>query len=163
MSNLTFKTLGTGKEVSLLEEIKNFVETSENGKIYVSTDSQVKGANVKFATVVVLHNVDKSKTGKGARVFYTTLKEVRKLFGKSSGKDFAKLYKETELSVNVANYIRDNLNIKVDYIDLDYNADPVYFSNTVLLNALGYVKGLGYTPRGKPALASYAADKLAKS
>lgn len=157
-----FRRLSTGKLVDLLKEISTFNSLYPNGKIYVSTDSQVKGGKVKYATVVVLHKVDENGKGMGANVMYKLERDVRKTFGKSSGKDFVKLYKETDLSIETSNYIREQLNIDVDFIELDYNSDPYYFSNTVLLAAIGYVKALGFAVRGKPALASYAADKLAK-
>lgn len=159
---MKFKTLGKQKDVDILKEISTFLNSNPKGRIYISTDSQAKGEKIKYATVIVLHTVDETLQGRGARVFYKTNYDPRNLFGKSSGKDFAKLYKETELSIEVANYIRDTLNITVNFIELDYNADPNYFSNSVLLAALGYVKGSGYVPRGKPALAAYAADKIAK-
>jgi predicted RNase H-related nuclease YkuK (DUF458 family) len=162
MKDTKFKSLTTGKNLDLLDEIQNFVKTYENGKMYISTDSQSKGKKVKYATVIVLHSIDETGRGKGGKVMYKTCTSNRYMFGKSAGKDAVKLGKETDLSIELAIFIRDETNITVDYIDLDYNSDPKYFSNGVLISALGQVKSNGFKPRCKPALATAAADKLVK-
>ena len=77
---------------------------------------------------------------------------------------FTKLWNEVQDSVELAQYLEANGIEKPAYIDLDFNPDPRYQSNTVLRAALGYVESLGYSPRCKPdaVSASYIADKICK-
>ena len=77
---------------------------------------------------------------------------------------FTKLWGEVQDSVELAQYLEANGIEKPAYIDLDYNPDPKYQSNTVLRSALGYVESLGYVPRCKPyaVSASCIADKICK-
>jgi predicted RNase H-related nuclease YkuK (DUF458 family) len=64
----------------------------------------------------------------------------------------------------LAKYLEDNGIQKPDFVDLDFNPDPKFQSNTVLRSALGYVESMGYKPRCKPyaVSATYEADKICK-
>jgi predicted RNase H-related nuclease YkuK (DUF458 family) len=49
-------------------------------------------------------------------------------------------------------------------IDLDFNEDPKYQSNTILRSAVGYVEASGYEARWKPhdAYSVRVADQICK-
>lgn len=154
---MVFKNFA-GEIVEINSYVGAFVEKNPNTKIYISTDSQSKGEFTMYITVVVLYIPTK-----GGHVVYSRTLKDRKIYGKASGKDFHKLYIESELSLGVANSILEVTGIKADYIELDYNNDPRYFSNTVLVQTLGWIRSLGYEVKFKPDVCStYMADKLVK-
>ena len=103
--------------------------------------------------VIVLHYGNS-----GGHVIYSR-KTVPKILDQ-----FTKLWGEVQDSVELAQYLEANGIEKPAYIDLDFNPDPKFQSNSILRAALGYVESLGYNVRCKPyaVSASYVADKLCK-
>ena len=147
----TFRRLGDGAEVDLVAYVKNSIGDRSDVRIYIGTDSQNIGNKTVYATVVVLH-YGKS----GGHILYS-----KKIV--SRVKDiFSRLWNEVVYSLDVAEEMVKSGIPRADYIDLDYNPDPVYQSNTVLRSALGYVEALGYKARMKPnaPAASCAADAI---
>jgi predicted RNase H-related nuclease YkuK (DUF458 family) len=67
-------------------------------------------------------------------------------------------------SVELAKYLKANGIENIDYIDLDYNPNPKFWSNRLLDPAIGYVVASGFTPRWKPdsPISSIVADKICK-
>ena len=167
MKDFQFKRIGRGNQnFNLIDEIISFKEKYPNGEISIATDSQPRKKKIKYATVVALHKINSSGCGEGAMCFYQIHFTPRTSYGKAASKDFNKLYLETDYSLKLAISLREHLeikNINIKKIELDYNTDVNYFSNTVLIAALGYVKGMGFTPITKPNLKTmYAADNLCK-
>jgi predicted RNase H-related nuclease YkuK (DUF458 family) len=152
MENL-FRKLSNGEVVAdYIQYVKDYLKENPNTEIWVGTDSQNIGMFTKYALVIVMH-----KNKKGGHVIYSKMKYDRI-------KDrFARLWKEVELSANLANDLRNN-NIDVKFVDLDLNPDPQYKSNFVIRAAVGYLEGSGFKTRVKPlaCTASYVADKLCK-
>ncbi len=76
---------------------------------------------------------------------------------------FTRLWGEVERSVEVSNMLRDG-GLTIKSIDLDFNEDPKYNSNTVLRSAVGYVEASGFTARWKPhnAFSVRVADQICK-
>jgi predicted RNase H-related nuclease YkuK (DUF458 family) len=126
---------------------------SDNIKIYVGSDSQNIGNKTIYAMVIVLHYGNN-----GGHVIYSK-KYVDRIRDR-----FVRLWKEVEDSIQLAKYLEDNGIQKPDFVDLDFNPDPKFQSNTVLRSALGYVESMGYKPRCKPyaVSATYVADKICK-
>ena len=150
---MIFKILNTNEEVDISKFIRDYLILYDNSKIYIGCDSQNRKNKTIYATVIVLHN------NKGGRVLYN-----KDIVPKIKD-NFTKLWNEAEHSLKTAQYLLDLGLPKADFIDLDFNPDPKYKSNNVLLSAVGYIKSLGYETRVKPhALsASYAADKICKN
>jgi predicted RNase H-related nuclease YkuK (DUF458 family) len=148
---LTFKRLADGREVDLVSYVKSKLEEDSNIKIYVGSDSQNVGAKTVYATVVVLHYGNN-----GGHVIYSkiSLPRVRDTF--------TRLWNEVIYSLETAEEMYNNGLPRADYIDLDYNPDPIYQSNSVLRSALGYVESMGYKARTKPnaPAASCCADAI---
>jgi predicted RNase H-related nuclease YkuK (DUF458 family) len=146
-----FRRLGDGREVDLIPYVRTELEQNENVRIYIGTDSQNIGEKTVYATVVVLHYGNN-----GAHVLYskTTFPRVKD--------NFTRLWNEVEYSLEVAEELYNGGLPRADYIDLDYNPDPIYRSNSVLRSALGYVESMGYKARMKPdaAAASCVADAI---
>jgi predicted RNase H-related nuclease YkuK (DUF458 family) len=156
---MKWKSLSTRKEVDLIQEIKNFLAEKPETKIYIGTDSQVKGKKTDFASAVVLH-----WKNNGGRVFYFT--ETKPNFYDRG----SRLMEEVWMSIQVADMLkaegfeRSKTPEGRLCVDLDLNPDKKYFSNTVMVQAVGWVTGLGYECRVKPdaAIASHCADMLCK-
>ena len=151
---MVWKDLGNGKEVNVVEYIKNYLDVKPETKLYIGTDSQRKGKRVVYATVVVLYN-----EGKGGKVLYS------KSTAPPIKDNFTRLFKEIETSIETATFLNDSgIEKKFITIDMDYNDDKKYYSNRLLTSALGWATAMGYECRKKPdAFAgSHAADKLVK-
>ena len=146
-----FRKLGDHTPVDLISYIKNIISNSSNVKIYVGSDSQNAGLVTIYATVIVLHYGNN-----GAHVLYNREKVER------VRDTYARLWDEVERSLSVAEHMHNEGLPRADYIDLDFNPDPIYRSNSVLRSAVGYVESMGYTPRTKPfaAAASTCADAI---
>lgn len=149
--NAKFKRLSDHKEVDLIPLLKTLVTGVSDVKIYIGTDSQTSGAHTNYATVIVLH-----WGNRGANVFY--LKEHLPRITDM----FKRLWDEVERSIQVAEFLFENGLPRATSIDLDYNPDPKYNSNTVLRSAVGYVESMGYEARVKPEsiIASSCADVI---
>ena len=149
--NLVFKRLSDHRVVDLVDYVKNAINVDETVRLYIGTDSHNRGDLTVYGTVLVIHY-----GSRGGHVIYS--KEVVPRIRDT----FSRLWKEVDLSVQVAEELKAGGVGTVDYIDLDYNPDPKYRSNSVLRSAVGYVESMGYVARTKPyaAAASYAADAV---
>lgn len=149
---MKFKKLTGREQFDLAGYTKEYLEANKNYgvKMYLGCDSQTKADKTTYATTLVFH-VETS----GCHVIYK--KEVVPVIRDM----WNRLWKETELSVEAAIYLREN-GIEIDTIDLDYNIDPVHESNRLVKAAVGYVESLGFKARVKPELlpAVYAADTI---
>ncbi len=146
-----FRKLGDHSLVDLVPHISAAIEGVDDVKIYIGSDSQNEGGMTTYATVIVLH-----WGNRGANVLYYK-ERVPAIVD-----TFTRLWSEVERSIEVADYMQANGLPKADYIDLDFNPDPVYRSNMVLRAAVGYVESMGYTARTKPGApaASHCADAI---
>ena len=149
--NAIFKRLSDHKVVDLIPHLKELINGVNDVKIYIGTDSQTSGQYTQYATVIVLH-----WGNRGANVFYNKERLPR------INDMFKRLWDEVERSIQVAEFLMKEGLPRVTSIDLDYNPDPQYNSNTVLRSAVGYVESMGYEARVKPEaiIASSCADTV---
>ncbi|BDS14814.1 ribonuclease H-like YkuK family protein [Aureispira anguillae] len=122
-------------------------------KICIGTDSQVRGKNIGFATVIVF-----LREGKGGFMFInsevlTQKMEIRERMIREVSKSVTLAYELSE--------IWDQYDIALE-IHADINTDASFKSNIALKEAMGYIKGMGYEFKAKPnAFASSScADKV---
>jgi len=152
LERMKFKKLTSREQFDLAKYTKEYLDTNKdyNVKMYLGCDSQTKADKTTYATTLVFH-VESS----GCHIIYK--KEVVPVIRDM----WNRLWKETELSVKAALYLREN-GIEIDTIDLDYNIDPIHDSNRLVKAAVGYVESLGFKARVKPELlpAVYAADTI---
>ena len=136
--------------IDLISYVKDKISVLEKYSICVGCDSQTKGKETKYVCVVVINSL-----GSGSHIIHADLNfpAIRDRF--------SKLWKEVEISLEVANFLTKN-GIFVDYVDLDLNPNPIFGSNNVYKAAMGFVESAGYKVRAKPIsfCASYAADHL---
>lgn len=155
---MKFKLLSNHQVIDDLSKyIKDILTEKPHTKVYVGTDSQNARRNTIYATVIVLHYLDETESGKGGHVIYN-----KEIVSKIRDR-YTRLWGEVERSLLVGNMLKDN-NISVKNIDLDFNEDPKYNSNTVLRAAVGYVEASGFTARWKPndAFSVRIADAICK-
>jgi predicted RNase H-related nuclease YkuK (DUF458 family) len=154
MKNRKFKSLGTYKEVDLIPYLKEKLAERDDIKLYIGTDSQNVKRKTVYAVVIVLHYGNN-----GGHVIYSRIEvpRIRDMF--------TKLWREVEDSIALAKYLVENGIMEPTYIDIDFNPDPKYDSNTILRAALGYVEASGFKPRSKPdaMAASHVADHIVNS
>lgn len=149
---MKFKKLTSNESFELAEYVSNYLNENKGYevKIYLGCDSQTKGVVTTYATTLVFHVATS-----GCHIIYK--KEVVPAI-----KDmWNRLWRETELSVTTALYLREH-GIEINTIDLDYNIDPAHNSNKLVKAAVGYVESLDFKARVKPDLlpAVYAADDI---
>ena len=149
-----WRRLTDSQEIELVSYIREWMEVNPGHRIYIGCDSQNKGRSTTYATVVVLHY----HTG-GGHVLYRRDK-IEKITS-----SFERLWKEVELSVDVANLLINSGLGKPDCIDVDLNPDPRYNSNQLLRAAVGLIESMGIQARykSKSPWAISIADSMCKN
>jgi len=123
------------------EAIKRETTRGVRLKVCIGTDSQVKGSETEFATVIVFlreHNggfmyIHNEKTRQKYNIKERMLVEVAK-------------------SIEIA-YELCNLFIQYDVdmeVHADINTNPQFKSNDALREAMGYILGMGFAFKAKP-------------
>ena len=133
--------------------IQNELAAGHQLKICIGTDSQVRGKNIGFATVIVF-----LREGKGGFMFINSEVITQKMAIRE------RMIQEVSRSVTLAydlSKIWDKYDIGLE-IHADINTDASFKSNVALKEAMGYIKGMGYEFKAKPnAFASSScADKV---
>ena len=129
-------------KVDLVEYVNQYLEDHEEEsiEIMVGTDSQNRGKETVFCTVVALY-----APGHGAHCIYKRWTTPRF----RSTEIERRLMNEVEASIAAAQEIKYNCWEEPKYIDIDINPDETAGSNVVFQAAVGYVKGMGYECRFK--------------
>lgn len=122
-------------------------------KVCIGTDSQVIGAEVHFATVIVF-----LREKRGGFMFISNEKSMRKMSIRE------RMILEVGRSVEVAYALCQLLDLYDVALEVhaDINTDPAFESNTALKEAMGYILSMGFVFKAKPdAFASSScADKV---
>jgi predicted RNase H-related nuclease YkuK (DUF458 family) len=148
-----FRMLSNRKQIDLIDYIKSYVGQYPETEILIGCDSQNKKRESIYAVVIGLY-----RPGKGAHVLYSRFNTPRER------ENVTRLLNEVWHSIEVAELLKTELNIKATWIDIDLNPDPKYRSNQALTSAVGIVTGMGYNVRhkGNSPVMTYAADHLVK-
>ncbi len=131
------------------QPIKNAVEAAiqretKSGfklKVCIGTDSQVKGVDTEFATVIVF-----LREGHGGFMFINNDKTKTVYSIKE------RMLVEVARSIEIA-YELCNLFTKYDVdmeVHADINTNPHFKSNEALREAMGYILGMGFAFKAKP-------------
>jgi predicted RNase H-related nuclease YkuK (DUF458 family) len=127
------------------EEVKNaIIRETEKGfhlKVCIGTDSQVKGAETEFATVIVF-----LREGRGGFMFIHNEKTTKKYAIKE------RMLVEVAKSIEIAYELCDLFTeFDVDMeVHADINTNPHFKSNEALREAMGYILGMGFAFKAKP-------------
>ena len=158
---------------NVIEYLKEYLynHSHYDCEIWLGCDSQKQYHNsANYVIVICIY-----RKGKGAHIIHTKTKQkITSIYDK--------LWKETELSIIVADYFKNNdflklrpgeqyysaysMGKKVSFrIDLDYNTDADAVSSFLLQAGMGYCEQNGYYSVAKPWAwaAQYAADGYARN
>jgi len=116
-------------------------EAGHDLKVCIGTDSQVKGKEIEFATVIVF-----IRKGKGGFMYIRNEVTDRKMSVKE------RMLVEVSKSIEVAYAlcrIFTLYNVDME-VHADINTNPHFKSNEALKEAMGYILGMGFAFRAKP-------------
>ena len=129
----------------IVDEVRNVIlhekEMGNELKVCIGTDSQVKGKETEFATVIVF-----VRKGKGGFMYIHNEITLQKMGIKE------RMLNEVSKSIDIA-YTLCRLftlyNIEME-VHADINTDPNFKSHDALKEAMGYIMGMGFAFRAKP-------------
>ncbi len=110
-------------------------------KVCIGTDSQVKGVETEFATVIVF-----LREGRGGFMFIHNEKSIQQYSIKE------RMLVEVSKSIEIAYELCDLFTLyDVDMeVHADINTNPGFKSNEALREAMGYILGMGFAFKAKP-------------
>ncbi len=122
-------------------------------KVCIGSDSQVRGEEIYFATVIVF-----LRERKGGFMFIQNDLTRKKMSIRE------RMITEVGKSVDIAYALCDLLDkyeVELE-VHADINTDPYFQSNVALREAMGYILGMGFVFRAKPDAfaSSNCADKV---
>jgi predicted RNase H-related nuclease YkuK (DUF458 family) len=110
-------------------------------KVCIGTDSQVKGKETEFATVIVF-----IRKGKGGFMYIHNEITIRRMSIKE------RMLEEVARSIDIAYGlcpIFTAFNVDME-VHADINTNPNFKSNDALKEAMGYIMGMGFVFKAKP-------------
>ncbi len=132
-------------EGSIEDEVRSTVlrekEEGNELKVCIGTDSQVKGKDTDFATVIVF-----IRKGKGGFMYIRNETTKQKMYIKE------RMLLEVGKSIEVAYAlcrIFTMYNVDME-VHADINTNPNFKSNDALKEAMGYIQGMGFAFKAKP-------------
>ena len=139
----------SGEKVDVVKHTLEIIKNNPSVEIHIGTDSQSEGDKTTYVTAIAYRF--------GTRgVHYIYWKEkiprVRNRYNK--------LFRETELTIEVAEWVTQQIkSIRVE-LDFDYNKDERFWSQKLVSSTKGWAEGLGYKVNIKPVkqIATRAAD-----
>ena len=137
-----------GHEINPFSYTSKIIETTPDVRIHIGTDSQCENNKTKYITAIA-YRYNK----KGVHYIYS------KVSSPKISNLWNRLFKETELSLSIAEELKSKLNIHLE-IDMDYNENENFFSHKLVPFAKGWANSLGYKVNIKPndQIATSAAD-----
>lgn len=128
-----------GDTVDLVDYTKRLLaERKDITQIAVGTDSQNKRYNTCYCTTVAFQYGTR-----GSHCIYMkeNIKKIRE--------KFPRLWGEVTRSIEIAQLLEAN-NIKVNFVELDFNKKELSGSNPMVASSKGYVIGMGFDCKVKP-------------
>jgi len=122
-------------------------------KVCIGTDSQVKGKETEFATVIVF-----IRKGKGGFMYIHNEMTRQKMSVKE--RMLAEVAKSIDIAYQLCRlFTLYNVDMEVH---ADINTSPHFKSNDALKEAMGYILGMGFAFKAKPEAfaSSSCADKI---
>ncbi len=129
----------------IIHAVENVIKRETNAgfrlKVCIGTDSQVKGKDTEFATVIVF-----LREGHGGFMFIHNDKTQQRFSIKE------RMLTEVAKSIDIA-YQLCHLFTQYDVdmeVHADINTNPQFKSNDALKEAMGYILGMGFAFKAKP-------------
>ncbi len=136
---------GEAIEIPIIDAVENAIKRETSAgfrlKVCIGTDSQVKGQETEFATVIVF-----LREGHGGFMFIHNEKTKQKFYIKE------RMLLEVAKSIEIAYELCHLFTIyDVDMeVHADINTNPHFKSNDALKEAMGYILGMGFAFKAKP-------------
>ena len=132
-------------EIPILKAVENAIKRETAAgfklKVCIGTDSQVKGKETEFATVIVF-----LREGHGGFMFIHNEKTKQQFTIKE--RMLMEVAKSIEIAYELCNlFTVYNVDMEVH---ADINTNPHFKSNDALKEAMGYILGMGFVFRAKP-------------
>jgi uncharacterized protein len=121
--------------------IKRETEKGFKLKVCIGTDSQVKGQETEFATVIVF-----LREGHGGFMFIHNDKTRQQFTIKE--RMLMEVAKSIEIAYELCNLFTIH-NVEME-VHADINTNPHFKSNDALKEAMGYILGMGFAFKAKP-------------
>ena len=139
------KLSGERIKVPIADEVTNVLmrerEAGHEMKVCIGTDSQVKGKETEFATVIVF-----IRKGKGGFMYIHN--ETTKQRMSIKQRMLMEVGKSIEVAYALCNiFSRYSVDMEVH---ADINSNPNFKSNDALKEAMGYIVGMGFAFKAKP-------------
>jgi len=139
------KLSGEWIKIPIAEEVTNVLirekEMGHDMKVCIGTDSQVKGKETEFATVIVF-----IRKGKGGFMYIHNEITQQKMSIKQ--RMLTEVGKSIEVAYALCNiFSRYSVDMEVH---ADINTNPNFKSNDALKEAMGYIVGMGFAFKAKP-------------
>jgi uncharacterized protein len=132
-------------EGSIEDEVRRTVlreiEAGNKLKVCIGTDSQAKGKETDFATVIVF-----VRKGKGGFMYIRNETTSQKMYIKE--RMLIEVGKSIEVAYALCN-IFTMYNVDME-VHADINTNPNFKSNDALKEAMGYIQGMGFAFKAKP-------------
>lgn len=135
------------------QTLKEEIAMGNKLKVCIGTDSQVRGDEIDFATVIVF-----LRERRGGFMFIHSFNSRKPMSLRE------RMIHEVGKSVEVAYSlceILDKYDVALE-VHADINTDPYFQSNIALREAMGYILGMGFVFKAKPEAfaSSSCADKV---
>ena len=147
---------GESIELPIKQAVENTInKETEKGiklKVCIGTDSQVKGSDTEFATVIVF-----LREHSGGFMYIHNEKTKQKFHLKE--RMLLEVAKSIEIAYELCDlFIKHHIEMEVH---ADINTNPSFKSNDALKEAMGYILGMGFAFKAKPEAfaSSCCADK----
>ena len=139
------KLNGERIKIAIADEVMNVLmrerEAGNELKVCIGTDSQVKGNETEFATVIVL-----IRKGRGGFMYMHNEFTKQKMSIKQ--RMLTEVNKSIEVAFELCNiFSRFCVDMEVH---ADINTNPNFKSNDALKEAMGYIVGMGFAFKAKP-------------
>ena len=148
---LLFKNIN-GEIIDPLSHTLKVLKNSPYSQIHIGSDSQNVGKKTKYVTAIAYRF--------GSRGVHYIISKKDEIIIDDIWK---RLWKEAEMSIEVAEWLSNQINVKIER-DMDYNNDEKFISNKLISAAKGWANSLGYKVNVKPhnQIATKAADHHCK-
>ena len=145
---MVFKTVDNREKVDIIKHTLEVLKKCPYAEIHIGTDSQNNGDKTTYSTVIAYKYATRGVH------YIVNIQKVPKIKDK-----WERLWKEVEKTIDIANYLVENLSVKIE-LDFDLNIDEKYFSNKLVQAASGWGTSMGYKINLKPdnQIATKAAD-----
>jgi len=139
------KLSGERIKTPIADEVTNVLkrerEAGYDMKVCIGTDSQVKGKETEFATVIVF-----IRKGKGGFMYIHN--ETTKQRMSIKQRMLMEVGKSIEVAYALCN-IFSRFSVSME-VHADINTNPNFKSNDALKEAMGYIVGMGFAFKAKP-------------